>query len=239
MDRRGSGSLRSTTAADVASFRGMGNAAAVMAAAAFSIPRPASRSVRPLPIRSLFYDGAMLIRDATADDARGIARVHVETWQAGYRGLMPQDVLDALEIDDRAERWIGILTAPDARSRTLIADVDGTIVGWASFGDARDDLPAASGELWGIYVHPDSWSTGAGHALLTAVEDALRDASHDGAYLWVLDGNERAARFYERHGWAEDGGTKIDERPAVTLWERRRVKQLVLDQPAPAEHPPA
>lgn len=44
----------------------------------------------------------------------------------------------------------------------------------------------------------------------------------------MLDGNERAARFYERHGWIEDGGTKLDARPEMNLHERRRVKRLTL-----------
>lgn len=170
----------------------------------------------------------MLIRDAIAADAYGIARVHVHSWQRAYRGLMPQDVLDRLSIDDRAERWVGILTKPEPSSRTLVLENDGEILAWTSFGAARDDAPAATGELWGVYAHPDSWSAGVGHSILAAVEDALRDAGHRSAYLWVLDGNERAARFYERHGWIEDGGTKLDERPEMNLHERRRVKRLTL-----------
>jgi hypothetical protein len=47
----------------------------------------------------------------------------------------------------------------------------------------------------------------------------------------VLDGNDRAARFYERHGWHEDGAVKEDERivgntGVPALRERRRVRDL-------------
>ncbi|MGM7698845.1 GNAT family N-acetyltransferase [Microbacterium sp. A84] len=169
----------------------------------------------------------MLIRDATTADARGIARVHVHSWQSAYLGLLPQDVLDGLSIEDRVERWVGILAEPATNSHTLVVEAHGEILAWASFGAARDDDAPATGELWGIYAHPDSWSTGVGRALLAAVEDALREDGHRSAYLWVLDGNDRAADFYERHGWTEDGGTKLDERPGFTLSERRRVKQLI------------
>jgi ribosomal protein S18 acetylase RimI-like enzyme len=41
-----------------------------------------------------------------------------------------------------------------------------------------------------------------GHALLTR---AIGDAP---AYLWMLKGNDRAQRFYERHGFAFDGTEK-------------------------------
>jgi len=34
------------------------------------------------------------VRRATIDDAVDIADVHVATWRATYRGLMPQSLLD-------------------------------------------------------------------------------------------------------------------------------------------------
>lgn len=168
----------------------------------------------------------MLLRPATVDDAHGLAVVHVRSWQEAYRGLMPQDVLDGLSIVDRAAGWRRILSDRAPGSQTLVVEHDGMIVGWASFGDARDADAVGTGELWGIYAHPDAWSTGVGHLLIDAVEQALRSDRHATAYLWVLDGNERAAGFYERHGWAADGGTKLDERPGLVLRERRHVKRL-------------
>lgn len=152
--------------------------------------------------------------------------MHVKSWQAAYAGLMPQDVLDNLSIDDRAERWVQILADPERVSRTLVAEHDDEVVGWAGFGDARESNTPGSGELWGIYAHPSAWSSGVGHALLEGVERELTDAGHSTAYLWVLDGNERAATFYTRHGWLDDGGTKTEERPGLTLLERRHVKAL-------------
>lgn len=168
----------------------------------------------------------MLIRSATAADADGVALVHVRSWQAAYRGLMPQDVLDGLSVAERAANWQRILTETSRGSQTLVVERDGMIVGWASFGTARDDEAPGTGELWGIYAHPDAWSLGVGHTLIIAVEEALRAEGHEVAYLWVLDGNDRAATFYERHGWASDGATKVDERPGMTVLERRHVKRL-------------
>ena len=114
--------------------------------------------------------------------------------------------------DDRSELALADLIASGAFDRHVRA--------------ARDEHAPGSGELWGIYAHPDAWSTGVGHALITAVEQALRSDGHETAYLWVLEGNERAARFYERHGWASDGARKVDTRPGLVLHERRHVKLL-------------
>lgn len=168
----------------------------------------------------------MIVRPAVPADADGVAEVHVRSWQAAYRDLMPREVLDGLSVEQRAEGWRGILGDMPRASRTLVAEHEGRIVGWASFGDARDADAPGTGELWGIYAHPDTWSSGVGHALITAVERDLADAGHTVAYLWVLDGNERASGFYERHGWDADGGVKVDERPGLVLHERRHVKVL-------------
>lgn len=51
-------------------------------------------------------------------------------------------------------------------------------------------------------------------------------AGHRTAFLWVLDGGERADNFYRRHGGDTDGATKIDDRPDMTLREHRLVKRL-------------
>ncbi|MFT4235861.1 MAG: GNAT family N-acetyltransferase [Microbacterium sp.] len=167
-----------------------------------------------------------IVRAATVDDAHAIAVIHVRGWQTGYAGLMPQDFLDALSIEQREEGWRSILSSGEGASHQLVAERDGDVIGMASAGHARDEDAEDRGELWGIYVHPDVYSTGAGHALITAVEDALRADGFTSASLWVLEGNHRATDFYERHGWLEDGARKVDERPDLVLHERRRVKLL-------------
>lgn len=46
-----------------------------------------------------------LIRPATAGDAAQIGLVHVRSWQAAHRGLVPQDYLDHLDSAARAARF--------------------------------------------------------------------------------------------------------------------------------------
>lgn len=169
----------------------------------------------------------LVIRAARTEDAEDIAGVHVRSWQVAYRGLIDQSVLDGLSIDERAEGWRRNVAEPLPTSLgTLVAVRDDRVVGWASLGSGRDPDGLADGEVYGIYADPSVWSTGAGHALLEAAEQRIAEAGHDRAYLWVLDGNERADSFYARHGWVEDGAIKIEERPQLTLREHRRVKLL-------------
>ena len=170
---------------------------------------------------------AIEIRDGQVDDADDVASIHVRSWQAAYRGLIDQDLLDALSIPDRAASWRHFVAEPlPTGLGILVAVRDGAILGWASFGSGRDDDSAADGEVYGIYADPDAWSTGVGRALLTAAEERIAEAGHPRAYLWVLDGNDRADAFYARQGWELDGATKVEERPGMRLQEHRRVKEI-------------
>lgn len=165
------------------------------------------------------------IRTAVTEDAPGIARVHVDAWRAAYRGLIDQVLLDELDLDQRAQQWRGLIeNSPHA---VVVGQVREQVAGWATFGAGRDGGASDLGELKGLYVHPDEWSTGVGRALILHVENELCLAGYPEAYLWVLRGNERAIRFYERHGWSADGGEKVETvADGVLLHESRHRKQL-------------
>ncbi|MFC7618304.1 GNAT family N-acetyltransferase [Actinokineospora soli] len=149
----------------------------------------------------------MLIRPAADGDAPGIAEVHVRSWQACYRGLLPQALLDGLDPAPRVPRWREIVGAGGVH----VAD-DGGVLGFAHAGPTRDPDgdPAAVGELTSVYVHPDRWGLGAGRRLVDAALDGLRAAGRSEATLWVLDTNARATAFYARTGWRPDGAAKDD-----------------------------
>lgn len=128
-----------------------------------------------------------MIRLATSADARAIARVHVLSWQTGYRGLVSDSVLDNLSIERRAEFWRGALLRPLANQRTFVADFSGDVRGFVTGGRCRDEDSPTSGELQAIYVLQEQWGTGTGSALHTACIDELRAEAFTDATPWVLE----------------------------------------------------
>jgi GNAT superfamily N-acetyltransferase len=173
------------------------------------------------------------VRTATREDAPDIASVRVRTWLAAYDGLIDPLLLERMDIERegrrRAERWSEYTADP--ANRQFVATLDGETIGWAAVGVCRDSDGRGRGELYALYVLPEHWSTGVGHALMAASERSLRRSGYTTASLWVLDGNERAAGFYERHGWREDGFVKDDDRiigdmNIAALRERRRIRDL-------------
>jgi ribosomal protein S18 acetylase RimI-like enzyme len=156
------------------------------------------------------------VRPARLDDAAAIADVHVRTWQAAYEHVFGAERLDAMETERRAEAWQRWLARGDV---AFVAEAEGAVVGFVWVGPSRDD--DAEAELYAIYVLPDAWGSGAGPALMKTGVEAMREAGHAEAILWVLADNPRARRFYEREGGSLDGARKEQDFLGVRVAEVR------------------
>lgn len=169
---------------------------------------------------------ATIIRTADVADAAAIAEIHVASWRAAYRGIVPDAHLAALDVRERAVSWRDRLAADDRRTRTLLAEEDGRVVGFLTAGPTRDDdLAATTGEVYALYVAPDRWSRGVGRGLLAAGLDTL-SSGHDRVTLWVLGDNRPARGFYEAMGFMADGSAKTDVIGGAALTEVRYARVI-------------
>jgi GNAT superfamily N-acetyltransferase len=168
-------------------------------------------------------DSATVVRHATVGDARAIAEVHVRSWRAAYRGIVPQSILDELSVDRREAFWRDAVAATSSDPK-WVAERNGRVVAFAAIGPARDDdLAADRGELYAIYVDPDEWAHGVGRRLFAAAVNELADLGFDGPVLWVLTDNARARRFYEANGWRPDGTRRVLDFGGTPIEELRYV----------------
>ncbi|MEI6360900.1 MAG: GNAT family N-acetyltransferase [Actinomycetes bacterium] len=164
------------------------------------------------------------IRPATASDAEAMALVHVRTWQVAYRGLIPDAHLDAIDVDERAERWRRILVDANARSQfVLVGEAHGDVVGFATGGPSRDSDGTAAKEVYAIYVHPERWDRHLGAELMESLLELL-EAESAAVSLWVIGDNERARRFYAAFGFMTDGRTRIEAIGGSEVSEVRLVR---------------
>lgn len=169
----------------------------------------------------------IVIRQAQKDDIRGIAEVHVLSWQKTYRGLMPDEMLDSLNIEDRAKRWERMFDEPSEGVTIIVAKQNEKVVGWSSFGKNRDeDANADTGEVLAIYAHPDYLGIGAGSLMMEYACNQLKKDGYKKATLWVLTTNQNAKNWYEKKGWKNEGKTKMDKRGDHELHETRYFKEL-------------
>ena len=169
------------------------------------------------------------VRAATLKDAAHIATVHIRSWQAAYRGLLPQDYLDTLDIPRRTESWKRALRSTDWSKGGVVVAVPGPdVLGFAGYGPTRDEGEdcCAVGEIRQIYLLPEAWGKGFGQRLMSAALIRLASAGYTQATLWALTTNTRARRFYEKNGWAPDGTTRSDDMSGFQVDQLRYRKEL-------------
>ena len=155
---------------------------------------------------------AHTVRPPVLTDVAGMARVHVDSWEETYRGIMPDDLLDAPDLlDRRRQMWTQILAEAAPSTYTCaVAESDGEIVGIAMSGPPEDAGTAEDRHLYVLYAYRSKHGTGVGQGLLDAVIDPTATTA-----LWVADPNPRAQAFYAKNGFVADGTVKTDEYDGV------------------------
>lgn len=159
---------------------------------------------------------AEVVREARPEDARSVAETHVESWRAGYRGLISDAYLDSPELfPARLRAWQrrlidGNPVIDGVDDRVLVAASAERVAGFAQIGPERIEVVApdggigvqagTDGELYAFYVHPDYWGTAVADGLIARCHELLAE-DFERASLWVLRDNPRARRFYARNGW--------------------------------------
>jgi GNAT superfamily N-acetyltransferase len=154
------------------------------------------------------------VRPATPADAAAIAGVHVRAWQVAYRGLVPDEVLDALSLAQRESAWQALLERNAEGEFTLVAERGSDVVAFCSvIAPSRDDdADSRTCEVAAIYVEPSRWRDGVGSMLLGAALKQVGAAACDHVTLWVFAANDAALAFYRRFGFAPDGAETWHER---------------------------
>jgi ribosomal protein S18 acetylase RimI-like enzyme len=95
------------------------------------------------------------------------------------------------------------------------------VVGFVTFGPSRDRDTVGMGEIYALYVDPGRYEGGVGRMLMAHARRRLKEQGFEAAVLWVLQGNERAASFYEREGWVADGAVREEQPYGIVSHVRR------------------
>jgi RimJ/RimL family protein N-acetyltransferase len=154
----------------------------------------------------------LTLRAAEPADAAEIVRINTDGWRRAYVGIVPDDVLAAIDVDARTQRYQRRMVEERTHDTLVAVDdqcgADGRIVGYVHFGPYRDgETPhPAVGEVVGIYVDPPAWGTGAGRLLLTGAVDRLTEDGCEEIRLWVFEANHPARGFYAHLGFRLDQG---------------------------------
>lgn len=142
------------------------------------------------------------IRDYKMEDAEVKAYVHYKSWQETYTGLMNQEYLNKMSV----KKCVDMAKKYDNPENTLIAEMDGKIVGFACYNKCRAIELENYGELVAIYILKEYHKKGIGKMLMDECVNRL--SKYNGIALWVLDSNKNTINFYEKYGFSFDGVKK-------------------------------
>lgn len=144
----------------------------------------------------------LTIRPARVEEADTLAELHYAAWKMGYQGILPNEVMQALDLEEFYPRWRYRLSPQGAGHHILVAEQEGKLVGFTTYGASREamQLPSSYAEIYTLYVDPNTWGQGVGGTLMISVFQQLMREEIDGCFLWVLKSNTGARLFYEHLG---------------------------------------
>lgn len=150
----------------------------------------------------------MTLRRASSADAQAVGRIHVESWNVAYRGIMPDDVIAKTDLAYRTQFWAERIA--DREWPVFLLEEDGQPVAFCQMIPSRDsdDDGTSVGHVTSLHVLPHLRGRGYGRVLMDHVLSEFRRRGFTAVTLWVIEENRDARRFYEKYGFHLDGGTR-------------------------------
>lgn len=148
------------------------------------------------------------VRRAEEGDLEAISELFLAAWRTSYRGVLPTQLVDRMDVASARHLWRRCLTPGAERTVRVAMDVSGSIVGVVAWGRDPDDH--ASGHVYSLYVHPAAQGHRIGSRLLTEAVISLAAEGLRRATLWVFEANTPARTFYARSGWKPAPGRRIE-----------------------------
>lgn len=145
----------------------------------------------------------MIIREAKLNDSAAIAKVHVDTWQATYRGIVPEAYIAKLSYKRRKSNWdnqLSISTEAESDYFVYVAENStGKVIGFVDGGLERSNNSRYKCEIYAIYILKAYQRKGIGLSLVQQIASRLSQSGLTSMLVWVLADNP-ASQFYQAFG---------------------------------------
>jgi ribosomal protein S18 acetylase RimI-like enzyme len=129
-------------------------------------------------------------RDATPDEIDALAHLWFEGWRDAHAAIVPVELVRLRTLDSFRDRL------RPALAETRAIGPRGAPLGFTML---------KADEVYQLYVSRPARGSGVAAALIADAERRLAARGVREAWLACAIGNERAARFYEKHGWRRAG----------------------------------
>lgn len=165
------------------------------------------------------YVAVLSIRRATLDDLEPMTSAYTAAWRQGFQDMFTAGVFAGDDFaSDRAAECRAVLINDE--TDTFVAEGDQGLIGFAAAHVQR-----SGAEIEDIWLHPNSWGTGAGAALASTIEEELRSIGGTRLTAWVPEDSPSGRRFFDKLGWRATGmieplGLYLDQPNRLFEYER-------------------
>ena len=152
----------------------------------------------------------IIIRNVKKEDLWSVSSIVVEGWKSAYRGIIDDEFLDSLKIEDNYNRRL----KDYQEIGFIVAEMNNEVVGFCRYTINNlfsQDVKDIDCELCAIYVKPDMERQGIGAALFQYVIQEQKKNENRKMILWCLKENYNSRKFYEKMGGVLYGENEIEK----------------------------
>ncbi|MBQ8575862.1 MAG: GNAT family N-acetyltransferase [Clostridia bacterium] len=140
------------------------------------------------------------IRKAKLGDEKTLSYIQTESWKSAFADIISAKNMERCTDIAKAEAmYENILKSGYADISIL--EIDGKPHCIASWSKARNPEFSDHAELICIHSLCDNWGKGYGSIMMKHIFEEIKNSGYDKVLLWVFEKNNRARRFYEKHGF--------------------------------------
>ena len=139
------------------------------------------------------------IRDVNFEDLRRVSEIVVESWKTAYRGIVADEYLESLTVDQNYQKRLNDYTD----GGFVVAEINNEVVGFCRyrFENAYEDkFPDVDCELCALYVKSAYKGNGVGKKIINYVMNDFKEKGYKKMILWCFKDNYPARMFYEKIG---------------------------------------
>ena len=141
----------------------------------------------------------IVIRNVKFEDLRRVSEIVVESWKTAYRGIVADEYLESLTVDQNYQKRLNDYTD----GGFVVAEINNEVVGFCRyrFENAYEDkFPDVDCELCALYVKSAYKGNGVGKKIINYVMNDFKEKGYKKMILWCFKDNYPARMFYEKMG---------------------------------------
>lgn len=138
----------------------------------------------------------MNIREANAEDIEPIASLYVMNWKKTYVGLLPDNFLNGLTVNEGIKKWQEYLNKE--KHRIFVAYENEKILGFSACKE--DEELKNCLYLDSLHVSETSRGKGVGTKLINTVGSYAYIKGYERMSICIVKGNDNAKRIYKKMG---------------------------------------